>query len=77
MINIKKAKRKRKRGRRMKTENRCLGCGIKLEIGEVCYKCLSSGIAITEIYSKTGRVIVTGADGKKYAIYFDGAESVK
>ena len=57
------------------TEYRCLGCGTKLAIGEVCYKCLYNGVAITEIYSKTGKTRVIGADGKEYGIHFEGAEA--
>ena len=52
-------------------ENRCLGCGIKLEAGEVCYHCLFDGLTITYIHNKTGKTRVIGADGKLYVIWFD------
>lgn len=56
----------------MKTENRCLGCGIKLEIGEICYHCINNGLALTEIYSTTGKTKLLGCDSKEYVIHFEG-----
>ena len=56
----------------IKNKNRCLGCGTKIEVGEICYHCLYNGIAITEIHSKYGKTRITGCDGKSYAIWIDG-----
>ena len=55
----------------MDTEKRCLGCGVKLEIGEICYHCLYNGIAITEIHSKTGKSRLIGCDDKEYVIWYE------
>ena len=51
--------------------NRCLGCGKKLEIGEMCYKCLFDGLTITQVHHVTGKTRVMGADGKMYFIWVD------
>ena len=48
---------------------KCLGCGIDLIVGEMCYHCLYSGIAMTEVHNKTGKTRVIGADGKEYVIW--------
>lgn len=50
---------------------KCLGCGIGLEIGDICYKCLYNGIAITEIHHKYGINRIIAADGKEYAIWIE------
>ena len=57
----------------METVKRCLGCGTKLEIGEICYHCMYNGLALTEIYSTTGKTRLIGYDGKEYVIHFEGA----
>lgn len=55
----------------MEYTNKCLGCGIGLSIGEVCYHCLYNGLAITEIHNKYGKTKVIGCDGKLYSIWND------
>lgn len=50
-------------------KNSCLGCGIPLEIGEVCYHCLFDGLTLTQIHSTTGRTRVKGCDNKEYVIW--------
>ena len=52
-----------------KDRNRCLGCGIPLEVGEVCYRCLSNGLALTYIHHVTGKTKVIGANGRLYSIW--------
>lgn len=52
-------------------ENECLGCGIKIEKGEICYKCLYNGLTITQIHLETGKNSLIGCDGKVYKIWED------
>ena len=55
----------------MAVDKNCLGCGIELKMGEVCFHCLYNNIVITQIHSKTGKTKVIGADGKEYKIWFE------
>ena len=50
-------------------QKRCLGCGIELEIGEVCYHCMNDGLTLTQIHSEYGKTEIIAPDGKKYAIW--------
>ena len=52
-----------------KFKDRCLGCGVLLESGEVCYRCLFDGLTLTQIHNKTGKTRVKGCDNKEYIIW--------
>ena len=51
-------------------QKRCLGCGIELEIGEVCYHCMNDGLTLTQIHNEYGKTEIIAPDGKKYAIWY-------
>ena len=52
-------------------KNKCLGCGVGLEVGEICIKCLYDGISITKIHSKYNKSRIIGYDGQLYSIWCD------
>ena len=47
---------------------RCLGCGITIKSGNICYRCLDNGLVLTQIYNKTRKSFVITPDGKEHSI---------